>query len=129
MMITFRSKVFDSSAPKSGQTFYGEDLARWLEARLVGWNTSVVDEDWGWAVLANKGPLKYIFAVYDHDTNEITDDGPRWVVRVFNLGNREDWFKILFKHDPPRAHQEVIDEVFGVLRNSREVSDIRVEGT
>jgi hypothetical protein len=128
MMISFHSKTFDVSAPKDNDdSFYGEDLARWLEGRLVGWKTSVVGEDWGWAVLASKGKFKYMFGVYDHDTNEVSDNGPRWVLRLFNRRDRTDWFKKLFKHIPPKAHQEVIDEVVGVLRHSREVSDISVE--
>ena len=127
MMVSFRSKVFGASAPKSDGSFYGEDLARWLEARLVGWKTSVVGEDWGWAVLANKGQLKYMFGVYDHDTDEVTENGPKWVVRLFNLRDRSGWFKKLFKNIPPKAHQEVVDEVVGVLRDSREVLDIRVD--
>lgn len=126
MMITFHSKTFDVSTVRNDDSFHGEDLAQWLEARLTGWNTSVVDEDWGWAVLADRGQFKYIFGVYDHDTDEVTENGPRWVIRLFNRRDRSDWFKKMFKNIPPKAHQEVIDEVVGVLRASGEVSDIRV---
>lgn len=51
--------------------------------------------------------------------------GGTHVVRLFNRRDRSDWFKKMFKNIPPKAHQEVIDEIVGVLRQSREVSDIR----
>ena len=127
MMISFHSKAFDASEPENEDSFRGEEVARWLEARLVGWKTSVAAEDWGWSVVANKGHLKYELGVYDHDTNEVNDNGPRWVLRLYNLRDRSDWFRKLFRYIPPKAHQQVVDEVVGLLRNSEEVSDIRVE--
>ena len=127
MMISFRSKIFDSSIEEDTEQFLGEDVAKWIASRLSGWNTSVVGEDWGWAVLAARPHFKYVIGVYDHDVDDVTDGGAKWVIRLFNERDRSGWLKKLFRYVPPKAHEEVVAEVVGLLRSSRDVSNIEVE--
>jgi hypothetical protein len=127
MRINFRSKLFDTSTEKPEGTFLGEDVARWLSGQLGGWQTSVVEEDWGWAILAKKGEFYYTIGVYDHDTVEMTEDGPVWVVRLFNRKDRSRWFVKLFKNIAPVAHEEVLDEVMGILKRTPGIAGVSPE--
>ena len=127
MMVAFRSNLFDASSSKRDDSFYGVDLAKWLQGLLPTWQTSVVGEDWGWAVLARKGPYKYMFGVYDHDTCDVTDAGALWIIRVYNRRDRRSWFRDLFKYTPPKAHDEVMNELLNALRQAPGVADVRAE--
>src|SRR4051812_39591825 len=127
MRINFRSKLFDVYTEMPEGTFRGEDVAKWFESQLSGWRTSVVGEDWGWAVLAQKEGYKYLFGIYDHDTDEVTEDGPIWVLRVFNRKDRQRWYLKLFKNVAPVAHEEVLAEVVAILKRTEGVSEVRLE--
>ena len=127
MMIAFRSNLFDTSRDKEEDSFYGEDLAKWLQAHLKEWQTSVVGEDWGWAVLAKKGTHRYIFGVYDHDTNDVTAAGALWIIRLYNRRDYGSWFRSVFKYTPPIAHDEVTKELVELLRQANGVCDVKVE--
>ena len=127
MMISLRTKIFDASSPMEEGSFHGEDFAKWLQAKLAGWKTDVVGEDWGWAVYARKEGYRYNFGVYDHDTNDVTDAGPKWVLRLYNERDRSNWFKKMFKYIPPKAHPEVVEEITGILKADGEFKEIQVE--
>ena len=127
MRINFRSKLFDVSTEIPEDSFRGEDVARGLESQLSGWQTSVIGEDWGWAVAAKKESLKYVFGIYDHDTDEVTEDGAIWVIRVFNRRDRSRWYLRLFKYIPPVAHEEVLAEVVAILKRTEGITEVRVE--
>jgi hypothetical protein len=94
---------------------------------LVGWRVGVVREDWGWAVTATKEQYRYIFGVYDHDTNDVTEQGALWVLRLYNQRDRTPWFKKLLKHIPPVAHEEITEELMQILRCSDGVTDISMQ--
>jgi hypothetical protein len=127
MRINFHTNLFDVPKDVPEGTFRGEDVARWLAGQLDGWQTSVVGEDWGWAVLASKGDYGYIFGVYDHDTDEVTAQGPKWVIRLFNERDRGNWFLKLFKNIPPVAHDEVVAEIVGILGRNKDISEVTIE--
>ena len=128
MTLFFHSKRFDFESAKEDDRFYGEDLARWLSSQLAGWRSEVVEEDWGWAVVATKGDLSYIFGVYDHDTNEMTENGPRWCIRIFNQRDKSTpWFKKLLHNVPPVAHPAVIHEIETILSSQPDFYDIQKE--
>jgi len=127
MRINFRSNLFDVSSELPEGSFRGEDVARWLESQLSGWQTSVVGEDWGWAVAAKKGDFYYVLGIYDHDLDEVTADGPRWVVRLFNRRDRQKWFLKLFKNIAPVPHEEVLAEIVGLLKGTKGISEVTVE--
>jgi hypothetical protein len=126
VVISCRTKLFDVSSPIEDGAYYGEDFAKWLQLKLSDWQSEVFEEDWGWAVLARNEGYRYIFGVYDHDTTDISEFGPKWVIRLYNQKDRSSWFKKLFKCIPPVAHQEVVDQVVGVLKAQREISEIEV---
>jgi len=107
MMIRFRTKLFDTSSPMEEDMYYGEDFAGWLQLRLSTWDTEVVEEDRGWAVIARKDIYRYIFGVYDHDTDGEADTGPLWMLRLYNQRDRSHWFKKIFTYIPPKAHPEM----------------------
>lgn len=127
MMISFRTKQFDTQSTLAEGAFHGEDVAEWLASKLVGWSVGVIPEDWGWAITARKNDYAYIFGIYDHDTNDVTDEGALWVVRLFNQKDKTSWFKKLLKHIPPIAHEEVTAEVLQVLQSAAGVTFISTE--
>ena len=127
MMISLRTKRFDVTTPIEEGSFHGEDFARWLQSKLTGWYADVNAEDWGWAVVARKGDYRYIFGIYDHDTNDVTEAGPKWVLRLYNQRDRTSWFKKIFKYNPPKAHQEVVDEITAILKTDGELAEIQSE--
>lgn len=128
MTLFFHTQRFDTASDKSDDRFYGEDLARWLSSELTGWKGNVVEEDWGWAVVATKGTLHYVFGIYDHDTDELTENGPRWCIRIFNQrDNSTPWFRKLFRNIPPVADPGVIEEISGLLSRQPDFHDIRQE--
>lgn len=115
MMISFRTKLFDTRSPIQDGEFHGRDVAEWLSKGLAGWRVEVVPEDWGWAVIALKEPYSYVFGVYDHDINDVTEHGAQWVLRLYNQRDGTPWFKKLFKYVPPVAHSEVTEEILQIL--------------
>jgi hypothetical protein len=125
--INFSSNLFDTATEKPEGSFLGEDVAKWLNSQLSGWHTSVVEEDWGWAILAKKDTFDYIIGVYDHDTVEVTEDGPVWVVRLFNRKDRSKWLLKLFKNIAPVAHEEVLAEVVGILKRTPGIARVSTE--
>jgi len=128
MTLFFHSQRFDTSSDKADDRFYGEDLARWLSSELTGWKSDVVEEDWGWAVVATKDKLHYIFGIYDHDTDELTENGPRWCIRIINQrDNSTPWLKKLFRNVPPVAHPDVIEEITRLLSRQPDFFGIRKE--
>jgi hypothetical protein len=127
MMISFRTKLFDTTSAIRDDTFRGEDLARWLEQRLSGWSSTVISEDWGWAVVAQKRDYQYIFGVYDHDHDEVAEQGPKWVLRLFNMRDRSKRLQKLLRYIPPVAHNEVVQEITEILRQDEAISDIKAE--
>jgi hypothetical protein len=127
MRVNFRSKLFDADSELPEGSFRGEDVAKWLDRQLSGWKTSVVGEDWGWAITAKKGQFHYTIGIYDHDTDEVTENGPIWVVRLFNRNDRSKWFLKLFKNIAPVTHEEVLAEVVGILKRTDGVSEVSVE--
>ncbi len=127
MRINFRSHRFDSSSTLPEGSFRGEDVATWLQAQLGSWDTSVVGEDWGWAIVAKKADLRYIFGVYDHDNNDVTEDGPRWVIRAFNQKDRSHRLLKLFKYIEPVTHEDVLTEIVDLLTRTDGVADVSVE--
>ena len=92
MKVKFRTKRFIVSDHEAPDHFDGEDLAQWLAMRLVGWQTEVVAEDWGWCLLARKGDQRCEMGVYDYHTSDVTDLGALWTLRITNrrlgLGGR-----------------------------------------
>lgn len=127
MKISFRTDIFDTERSLPDDAFYGEDLAKWLAERLTGWSVGVVPEDWGWAVTGRKSEYAYIFGVYDHDTNDKTDQGALWVLRLYNQKDKTSRFKKLFKYVPPVAHEEVVTEVASILTGSAGIADVSIE--
>ena len=127
MLIAFRANLFDTSSDLPEGAFHGEDLAKWLEARLKGWQTRVHAEDWGWAVLAQRDQYEYIFGVYDSDTNDVTENGPKWILRLYNQKDRSNWLKKLFKYIPPTTDKEVTHEIVQLLEHADGVTNIEVE--
>ena len=128
MTLFFHSKRFDFESAKEDDRFYGEDLARWLSSQLAGWRSDVVEEDWGWAVVATKDDLHYIFGVYDHDTNELTENGPRWCIRIFNQRDKSTpWFKKLLRNVPPVADPVVINDIERLLSGQPDFHDVQKE--
>jgi len=124
MLISFRTRQFDSESTLPEDSYYGEDVARWLASQLPAWSTSVIPEDWGWAVTARKNEYRYIFGVYDHDINDLTDEGVRWIVRIFNQKDDTNWFKKLFRDTPPLAHNEVVSELVQILKEAEGIAAI-----
>lgn len=127
MMISARTKQFAAATPMEEGSFRGEDFAKWLQSKLTGWQTDVAAEDWGWAIVARKGEYHYIFGVYDHDTDDVTDAGPKWVLRLYNQRDSSCWFKKIFKYIPPKAHQEVVDEVTGILKADCSFTEVQTK--
>jgi hypothetical protein len=127
MKISFRTKRFDVESPIPEGAFYGEDLAKWLQGCLSGWNAEVFAEDWGWAVLARKDTISYIFGVYDGDINDVTELGPKWVIRLFNQRDLINWFRSLFKYTPPVADDEVTAEIVQLLSGTDGIKEVTVE--
>ena len=127
MRVNFRSKLFDASSELPEGSFHGEDVATWLNGQLSGWKTSVVGEDWGWAIVAKKGDFDYTFGIYDHDTVEVSENGPIWVIRLFNRKDRSKWFQKLFKNIAPVTHEEVLAEVVGILEQADGVTEVKIE--
>ena len=112
MTIYFRTKKFDTRSEIHEDCFYGEDLAKWLASQLTGWTTAVESEDWGWAVNVSKGEYGCHVGVYDHDTNDETDHGPLWCLRLYN-------------HTPREAQAE--REIETILRQQPDFHDIQTE--
>jgi hypothetical protein len=130
MLISFRTKRFDVETPIPEGACYGEDLAKWLQGCLSGWKAMVYVEDWGgWAVLANKDTLRYLFVVYDHDIDDVTELGPKWVIRLFNEKDWKNWFRslFLFKYIPPVAHDQVTAEIVHLLSGTEGIAEVTVE--
>jgi hypothetical protein len=125
LTIYFRTKQFDSSYTDQG--LRGGDLAEWLQQRLSGWDASIFEEDWGWAVDGTKGKLNYTFGVYDYELLDVTDEGPLWHVRVFNRRDWSNWLKKLFKYVEPVADPMVVEELLNILRADAQIHDIRVK--
>jgi len=113
--------LFDSSWPGEGK-FRGEVFANWLKDRLPSWESSVVEEDWGWALCIRKGKYRCLIAVYDYETNDSNDDGPRWIIRVSS-----DRFWDLFKSKLQTVQPEVMDEIVTILKSEERIADVRVE--
>lgn len=126
MLVSMRTNKFDASSDIEDGAFRGEDLAKWLQSRMPDWQSDVVEEDWGWAVVTRKGEYHYIFGVYDHDTTDQTEPGPKWVLRLYNQKDKTPWFKKLFKNVPPTAHTEVVDEVVAILKSEEGISEVTV---
>ena len=127
MTIFFRTTRFDTSSEQTDDSFYGEDLAQWLAGALSGWETSVDAEDWGWAVGASRDSHLYLIGVYDHDVTDVSDQGPRWCLRLNNQRDRSvPWYKKLFRHVEPMAHPEVVAEIEALLRQQPDFHDIQV---
>jgi len=127
MRVNFRSNRFDTASELPEGSFRGEDVAKWFDRQLSGWKTSVVGEDWGWAIVAKKDDLDYVFGIYDHDTDEVNENGPIWVIRLFNRKDRSKWFLKLFKNIAPVTHDAVLAEVVGILKRADGVSEVGVE--
>lgn len=128
MTLFFRTTRFDTQSEKSGEGFYGVDAARWLSGELNGWQTSVEQEDWGWGVSAVRGEHAYILAIYDHDTDDVTANGPRWCLRLNNLKDRSvPWYKKIFRNVPPKASAEVVSEIQSILGRQSDFHDIEEE--
>jgi hypothetical protein len=127
MLIAFRTHLFDASGDLPEGRYHGGDLAKWLAARLPQWRTSVCEEDWGWAVSGRKDKYRYLFGVYDHDTNDVTHDGPKWILRLYNKGDRSQWLRKLFKYIPPVAHPEVVNEIVALLKQAEGITQIETE--
>jgi hypothetical protein len=82
MWLEFSSDRFDHTSElppdaNAGNRFYGGDVAEFISSGLAarGYATRVVDEDWGWLVLAR--PLE--ISIY-HDIDEV--DPERWALNV-----------------------------------------------
>lgn len=130
MKISFRTKLFDVDSPELDDAYYGEDLAKWLQVRLSGWNAQVYQADSGWAVLARKGTFSYSFGVSDGWTNaDVTELGPKWVVYLYNRKDWKNWFRelFLFKYIPPVAHDEVVAEIVQLLSGTHGIAEVTVE--
>ena len=127
MLISFRTKRFDTESSIPEGAFYGGDLSRWLQRCLSGWNAKVYPEDWGWAVVARRETLSYLFGVYDHDINDVTELGPKWVIRLYNRKDLLNWFRSLFKHSPPVADDEVTAEIVQLLSGTDGIAEVTVE--
>jgi len=128
MVVFFRTKRFDTESKKEDDRFYGQDLAKWLSSELRGWDTNVEEEDWGWAVEASKRGYEYIFGVYDHDTGNVTDEGARWCLRLFNLRDKSaPWYKKLVRYIPPVAHAEVVEEIVALLNQQTDFHNLQTE--
>lgn len=127
MNITFRSKLFDVSGHEGDDDFCGEDLANWLAEHLSGWSTFVLDEDWGWAVAADRADERYLFGVYDHDTNDEDESGALWVIRIYNEQKSPGWMKQFFlRKSRPEADPSVVEEVVGILKAAQGITEILV---
>lgn len=128
MTCFFRTKRFDTAPGTSEEAFRGEDVARWLCGELSGWKANVDLEDWGYAVSAVRGDEACIFGIYDHDIDDVNEQGPRWCIRITNLRDRSvPWYKKLFRNVPPVAAPEVVAEVESILRRQSDFHDIQLE--
>ena len=127
MQISFRSKLFDTISDKADDSFYGQDIANLVSKKLLDWKTDVFEEDWGWCILASKRNYNYIIGVYDHDVDDVNELGSLWYIRLFNENDNSNWLKKLFKHIPPKAHEEVVAEIDMILKESKDVKDIHIE--
>ena len=96
MNVSFRTTIFDASSQIPEHVFHGEDLAKWLKEKLTGWEASVDVEDWGWAVEAQKGKLNYIFGIYEYETNDVNEQGPKWIIAIYNERDNSHWLRDLF---------------------------------
>jgi hypothetical protein len=123
-MISCRTKLFKVSPSAEEGVFDGGDFAKWLGGKLAGWETDIIEEDWGWAATAQKTGYDYIFGIYDHDTLDVTNLGPKWVIRLYNQSDKSNWFKRLFKYIPPKAHEEIVNEIVGILKSEEAIKDI-----
>ena len=127
MTFFFRTKRFDAESVVNEDHFYGEDLADWLCGELIGWETNVDWEDWGWAVSAGRGEHSYIFGVYDHDTSDVNELGPRWCLRLYSqFDSKLPWYRRVFRSGPLPAHPEVIAEIEALLRRQQDFYDIQM---
>ena len=66
-------------------------------------------EDWGWAIEAKRSPYRYMIGVYDHDTNDVTENGPKWV-------------RDLIRYTPPAAHEVVTQEIVHILKQAGDIN-------
>jgi hypothetical protein len=127
MLIAFRSKLFDASGALPEGKFHGEDLAKWLAEHLDKWQSQVYAEDWGWEIVAKRDQYQYMFGVYDHDTNDVNENGPKWVVRLYNQRDHSNWLRKLFKYIPPVADKEVTQEIMQTLKQIADIAQIEIE--
>jgi hypothetical protein len=140
--LRFRTTLFDSISHGDDESFfYGEDLARWLAARLPEWETDVQAEDWGWAIYASRPGYRYVFGVYYEGAGGCagaSGHGADWCVRLYDeswRGWRRSWrhgwrrygWRSLLRHVFPVADPEVVDEVTRILRAEDQIHDLRVE--
>ena len=126
MLISLRTKLFDTAASCEEERYRGKDFAKWLQLRMSAWDTEVIGEDWGWAVVAGKDIYRYIFGVYDHDAGDENELGSRWVLRLYNRRDRSNWFKKIFTYIPPKAHPEIVDEIVYILESNEDIHDVQV---
>jgi hypothetical protein len=135
MTFSFRTHRFDAKPqpPDEDGVFKGKDAAEWLGKALAqnGWSTSVISEDWGWAVMGIQGEKRYVFGVYDHDLEE-GDPGPegaRWVLRLFNqqMDPNVPWYRRLFVYEAPVASAEVIAEIEALLKGQPDFAAVQRE--
>jgi hypothetical protein len=127
MMISLRTKMFDAASLMEEGTFHGEDFAKWLQSKFLGWKLDIVDEDWGWSVYGKKERFRYNFGIYDLDTDDVNDNGPKWILRIYNERDWRSWFKSWVKYTPPVAHKEVVEEVLEILKAEPNIKEIEVE--
>jgi hypothetical protein len=126
MTFFFRTTRFDTASEFSEGAFRGEDAVRWLSGALSGWKAGVDAEDWGWAVSATRGEHAYLFGICDHDTDDVTEQGARWCLRIHNLRDRSvPGHKKLFRNIPPVADPGVVAEIESIPRQQSDFHDIQ----
>jgi hypothetical protein len=115
---------FEASTPQEhfiNERCFGEDFAEWLRIRLTPLTTSVsepIQEDWGWALVAEYEGSHFTIAI------GVMDDAIGTVPAQWRVGvSYERWqnLRALFRRPPQASFDALADVVFDILHAEPEM--------
>ena len=124
--IEFKTDKFDLTSElneelNAGNQLYGEDISDWLSKALESkWETSYLDEDWGWLIDANKkgnNDSHNTICVYDYKNEENlkTNDGV-WFILI-HTSYKQRFLRFFKKMRYGETDIEIVNDIVSALEN------------